>query len=51
MMQMLVAGGMSPLSDGERAADADNPRGYFEYEPIKQLPGVPVLLPMPMGKW
>jgi hypothetical protein len=41
MMQMLVAGGMSPLSDGERQADADNPRGYFEWERIKQLPSDP----------
>jgi hypothetical protein len=37
MMQMLVAGGMSPLSDGERVADADNPRGYLEWELAKQL--------------
>jgi len=37
MMQMLVAGGMMPLSDGERTADADNPRGYLEWERIKQL--------------
>lgn len=41
MMQMLVAGGMTPLSDGERAADADNPRGYLEWERIKQLPNDP----------
>ncbi len=41
MMQMLVAGGMTPLSDGERAADADNPRGYLEWERIKTLPNDP----------
>lgn len=41
MMQMLVAGGMTPLSDDERAADADNPRGYLEWERIKQLPNDP----------
>ncbi|HEX8812330.1 MAG TPA: hypothetical protein VF742_10095 [Terracidiphilus sp.] len=41
MMQMLVAGGMSVLSDGERQADADNPRGYFEWERIKLLPKEP----------
>lgn len=41
MMQMLVAGGMTPLSDGERTADADNPRGYLEWERIKQLPNNP----------
>lgn len=41
MMQMLVAGGMSPLADGERQADVDNPRGYLEWERIKQLPKDP----------
>lgn len=41
MMQMLVAGGMTPLSDGERAADVDNPRGYLEWERIKTLPSDP----------
>lgn len=38
MMQMLAAGGMTVLSDGERVADTDNPRGYCEWERIKQLP-------------
>jgi len=37
MMQMLVAGGMPAVSDGLRAADADNPRGYFELEAVKKL--------------
>lgn len=41
MMQMLVAGGMTPLADGERKADDDNPRGYLEWERIKQLPNDP----------
>lgn len=50
MMQMLVAGGMSPLSDGERAADADNPRGYFEYERIKQLASDPSFIADADGK-
>ena len=35
MMQMLGAGGLPLLTDGMRAADADNPLGYFEYEPVK----------------
>jgi hypothetical protein len=35
MMQMLVAGGMPPLTDGRRAADHNNPRGYFELEAVK----------------
>ena len=37
MMQMLEAGGLPLLTDGLRAADADNPRGYFEYEPVKAI--------------
>jgi predicted AlkP superfamily phosphohydrolase/phosphomutase/tetratricopeptide (TPR) repeat protein len=37
LMQMLVAGGMSILSDGLREADEDNPRGYLEYDPAKNL--------------
>jgi hypothetical protein len=36
MMQMLAAGGMPVLTDGLRQADEDNPRGYFEYEPVKR---------------
>lgn len=35
MMQMLTAGGMDVLSDRLREADADNSKGYFEYEPVK----------------
>jgi hypothetical protein len=37
MMQMLKAGGVEILSDGNRAADPDNPQGYWEYEPVKSL--------------
>lgn len=36
MMQMLEAGGVQLLRDEERGADADNPRGYFEYAPVKR---------------
>jgi len=50
MMQMLVAGGMTPLSDGERTADADNPRGYLEWERIKQLPSDPGCIAEAEGK-
>jgi len=50
MMQMLAAGGMTPLSDGERAADADNPRGYLEWERIKQLPNDPGCIAEAEGK-
>jgi hypothetical protein len=44
MMQMLSAGGMPVLSDGERKADTDNPKGYLEWERIKQLPKDPSLI-------
>ncbi len=37
LMQMLVAGGLTPLTDGLRQPDEDNPRGYFEFEPVKQM--------------
>jgi hypothetical protein len=50
MMQMLVAGGMTALSDGERAADPDNPRGYLEWERIKQLPNDPNCIAEAEGK-
>jgi hypothetical protein len=35
MMQMLQAGGMLLLTDGQRVADEHNPRGYFELEAVK----------------
>jgi hypothetical protein len=50
MMQMLVAGGMTALSDGERQADTDNPRGYLEWERIKQLPQDPGCIAEAEGK-
>ena len=36
MMQMLEAGGIEILSDGERQADDDNPKGYYELEAVKK---------------
>ncbi len=50
MMQMFVAGGMPKLSDGERQADTDNPRGYLEWERIKQLPNDPGCIAEAEGK-
>jgi hypothetical protein len=50
MMQMLVAGGMTALSDGERRADIDNPKGYLEWERIKQLPDDPGCIAEAEGK-
>ncbi len=36
-MQMIHAGGVPAVTDGERTSDEDNPRGYFEFERVKQL--------------
>lgn len=37
-MQILTAGGLSPLTDELRQADVSNPKGYYEFELVKQLP-------------
>jgi hypothetical protein len=49
-MQMLAAGGMVLLTDDQRKADTDNPRGYCEWEPVKQLPKQPNLIDQAEGK-
>jgi hypothetical protein len=50
MMQMLAAGGLEPLVDGIRQPDEDNPRGYFEYEPVKSLRQDASWMPLAAGK-
>ena len=37
MMKMLDAGGVPPVTDELREADEDNPKGYFEFERVKQM--------------
>lgn len=37
LMRVLEAGGIPLLTDGLRTPDDDNPRGYYEFEPVKQL--------------
>ncbi len=37
MMQMLAQAGLEIMTDGQRVADEDNPRGYLEYEKVKTL--------------
>lgn len=37
MMKMLEAGGMQVLTDNIRTADEDNPKGYYEFERVKQI--------------
>jgi hypothetical protein len=39
MMKMLAEGGLQTVTDSLRAADDDNPNGYFEFEAIKQMAG------------
>jgi hypothetical protein len=51
MMKMLAAGGLEPLTDELRAADVDNPKGYYEFERVKGLDkGDTSWLPMARGK-
>jgi hypothetical protein len=37
MMQLLAAGGIPALTDNVREADEDNPRGYYEFEAVKEV--------------
>ena len=50
MMQMLRAGGIEPMTDGQRTPDEDNPEGYWEWEEIKKLPKNPRLIEQTKGK-
>jgi hypothetical protein len=51
MMKMLEAGGIPPLTDEIREADRDNPRGYYEFERVKQMDkGDLAWLPKARGK-
>lgn len=51
MMKMLEAGGLPVLVDHLRVADDDNPKGYYEYERVKQLDkGDVAWLPEAQGK-
>jgi hypothetical protein len=44
MMQIRKPGGARSLIDGQCFADVDNPKGYYEWEPIKQIGKKPGLL-------
>ena len=51
MMKMLEAVGLPPLTDEVRAADVDNPKGYYEFERVKKLDkGDTAWLPAAQGK-
>ena len=44
MMQILEAAGVPPFTDGRRAADEHNPRGYFEHAGVLRLASDPGVL-------
>jgi hypothetical protein len=51
VMRMLESGGVPILVDGIRTANADNPKGYYEFERVKKLPeGDVAWLPDAEGK-
>lgn len=51
MMKMLEAADIPPIQDGIRTADTDNPKGYYEFERVKQLDkGDHEWLPRAQGK-
>src|SRR5262245_57703089 len=50
MMRMLEAGGMPVLVDNIRAADEDNPAGYYEFEPVKQTSADNAWVKLAVGK-
>lgn len=50
MMKMLEAGGLPVLADHVRSADADNPKGYYEFERVKQIKTDQGWLPEAQGK-
>jgi hypothetical protein len=50
MMQMLERGGVEVVTDSVRTADADNPRGYYEFEPVKAIKRDASWLPGLRGK-
>jgi hypothetical protein len=50
LMKMLEAGGIPPLTDHIRQADEDNPKGYYEFERVKQLDTDKDWLPGARGK-
>jgi hypothetical protein len=50
MMQILDVGGVEVVTDNLRTADTDNPRGYYEFEKVKQVKRDASWLPGIRGK-
>lgn len=50
MMQMIHAGGIPAVTDELRTPDTDNPRGYYEFEKVKQVKNDKTWLPGARGR-
>jgi len=50
MMKMLEAGGLQVMTDHQRTPDEDNPKGYYEFERVKQIEHDRAWLPEARGK-
>jgi hypothetical protein len=50
MMNVLQAGGLPLLTDNIRTADEDNPKGYYEFEQVKQIEQDPTWLKDAQGQ-
>ncbi|MFC1596981.1 sulfotransferase family protein [Planctomycetota bacterium] len=50
MMQMIDAGGIPALTDHVRRADENNPKGYYEFEPVKNTKQDPRWIEQGVGK-
>lgn len=50
MMRMIEAGGIPALVDNIRQADEDNPKGYYEFEPVKKTKEDPSWVAQAVGK-
>lgn len=49
LMQMLQAGGLKAFTDSRRAADTDNPKGYFEHTSSKLIESDSSWMPLARG--
>lgn len=49
LMQMLQAGGLKAFTDGQRTADPDNPKGYFEHTSGKLIESDSSWMPLARG--
>ena len=50
MMQAVHTGGMPSVTDEIRQSDIDNPKGYYEFEPVKKTKQDPSWVPKALGK-